>query len=216
MPSTEEPITSNQSEQTSLLVPTTAYSRKGGLYVRRAYKPKKVWRTCQNPDCGKRFLIYKCWVKRGRGNFCSISCRQEVNIRKYLHPYNDKHKTGGQYWTEERKKAWSEKITGEGNPSWKGGVTYFRKHGNYGPVKYVRCPEEYLGMARKDGYVMEHRLLVAKALGRPLLRTEVVHHADHDNSNNSLDNLVLFASNRDHKLHEAGHPIKPLWQLSQK
>ena len=31
-------------------------------------------------------------------------------------------------------------------------------------------------MARKDGYIMEHRLLVAKAMGRLLKRTEVVHH----------------------------------------
>jgi hypothetical protein len=40
------------------------------------------------------------------------------------------------------------------NPAWKGGVTYFKTHGNYIGVKYVRCPEEYLVMARKDGYVM--------------------------------------------------------------
>ena len=81
---------------------------------------------------------------------------------------------------------------GENNPAWKGGVTYFKKKGNYTGVKYVRCPEQFLPMARKDGYVMEHRLIVAQHLGRPLKRTEVVHHIDHDPSNNDPANLMLF------------------------
>lgn len=57
-------------------------------------------------------------------------------------------------------------------------------------------------MARKDGYVMEHRLVVAKSLGRLLSRTEVVHHIDHNPSNNSLTNLKLFGSNAEHKSFE--------------
>ena len=88
---------------------------------------------------------------------------------------------------------------GEKNPAWKGGVTYWRKHGNYKPIKYVRCPAEFLAMARKDGYIMEHRLVMAKSLGRNLLRTEVVHHINHDPHDNRLENLELFASNGEHK-----------------
>jgi hypothetical protein len=107
-------------------------------------------------------------------------------------------------------------MSGPNNPAWKGGVTYFKTHGNYVGVKYIRCPIEYLIMARKDGYVMEHRILVAQQIGRPLLRTEVVHHLDHNPANNSLENLILFSSNKDHKLHEGKKDIKPLWQLSPK
>jgi len=69
-------------------------------------------------------------------------------------------------------------------------------------------------MARKDGYVMEHRLFVAQAIGRPLLRTECVHHEDHDPTNNALDNLALFVSNRDHKLYEHHGSPAPIWQGS--
>ena len=51
-------------------------------------------------------------------------------------------------------------------------MTYRKRKGAYAdqPIKYVRCPLVFLSMARKDGYVMEHRLLVAQAIGRPLLR----------------------------------------------
>jgi len=93
-------------------------------------------------------------------------------------------------------------------------VTYFRKKGNYKPIKYVRCPVEYLAMARKDGYVMEHRLIVAQAMGRSLLRTEVVHHVNHDPQDNALENLMLFSSNQAHKLHEARGTPEPIWRGS--
>jgi hypothetical protein len=81
-------------------------------------------------------------------------------------------------------------------------VTYFKTHGNYRGVKYVRCPPEYKSMARQDGYVMEHRLIVAKSLNRCLTREEVVHHINHDPKDNRLENLELFPNNRAHKLAE--------------
>jgi len=41
------------------------------------------------------------------------------------------------------------------------------------------------------GYVMEHRLVMGRALGRPLAATESVHHKDGDRTNNDLSNLQL-------------------------
>ncbi|MCK4668243.1 hypothetical protein KAU33_15940 [Candidatus Dependentiae bacterium] len=129
---------------------------------RRISEEKSVRVKMECQYCAKIFLIYPAWLKKKNGGmYCSISCRQKVNIRKYLIPHN---RDFGQHWSEERKMEWSKKITGDGNPSWKGGVTYFRKKGNYIGVKYVRCPKAYLSMARKDGYIMEHRLLVAQHL----------------------------------------------------
>jgi hypothetical protein len=65
---------------------------------------------------------------------------------------------------------------------------------------------EFLSMARADGYVMEHRLLMAMIVRRPLKRSEVVHHIDHDPSNNDPENLMLFRSNGAHKRFEGAVP----------
>jgi hypothetical protein len=103
-------------------------------------------------------------------------------------------------------------MRGAFNPSWKGGVMQRSRRGNY-PTheRLVRCPPGFSTMARSNGYVLEHRLVVAQALGRPLSRGEVVHHMNHDPMDNRLENLALFASNRDHKLHEAHGTPAPLW-----
>jgi len=93
-------------------------------------------------------------------------------------------------------------MYGKDNPAWKGGITMFKKKGNYKYVKYVRCPQEFIGMARKDGYIMEHRLVMAKWVGRLLDRKEVVHHINHDPNDNRKSNLLLFPCNSSHKRFE--------------
>lgn len=52
--------------------------------------------------------------------------------------------------------------------------------------------------ATEAGYVRQHRLVMERELGRPLLRTEVVDHRNGDQSDNRIENLRLFASNAEH------------------
>lgn len=54
----------------------------------------------------------------------------------------------------------------------------------------VRCPYRYMSMADKNGYVMEHRLIMAEFNGRPLHKNEIVKHRDGDTLNNKIENLV--------------------------
>lgn len=85
--------------------------------------------------------------------------------------------------------------TGPSSPTWKGGrVT---KHGYI----YVRVyPEHpfYDAMTNNMGYIAEHRLVMAEHLGRPLKRTEVVHHKNSDKTDNRIENLELYTSFEEH------------------
>lgn len=160
--------------------------------------------------CGKEIIKYKCHVKRVKNNFCSCHCNGIARGKEWAkHGYKGNGKRS--LASVERLRL---RMTGDKNPSWKGGVTYRNRHGNYANqrIKYVKCPQQFSSMARKDGYVMEHRLLVAQIIGRPLTRKESVHHINHNAEDNRPENLMLFKTNKDHKLYEHyGKPF-PVWK----
>lgn len=62
---------------------------------------------------------------------------------------------------------------GNKSPQWKGGK-YFNGDGYV--LIYLQSDDFFRPMAMKAGYVLEHRLVVAKALGRCLHSWEIIHH----------------------------------------
>ena len=92
---------------------------------------------------------------------------------------------------------------------------YLRKH-RYGRIHSVKRTYG-TGSFRKDGYklishngrrILEHRLIMELSLGRPLSRSEIIHHLNHDPQDNRLENLVLTTFSQHPKYH-VGEPRKP-------
>lgn len=71
--------------------------------------------------------------------------------------------------------------------SWKGGRTTI---GGY-EMQRVEHGDTMRSMAGTNGYAMSHRLVMARALGRPLTQHETVHHVNGDKTDNRLPNLQL-------------------------
>lgn len=159
--------------------------------------------------CDKILMRYPSHISKSKMIVCSRQCNGKLRATELV---KHSHKARA-HWSQEAEQRWRNRITGETNPAWKGGVTYRKRKGLYAnqPIKYVRCPAEFLSMARSDGYVMEHRIVVALTIGRPLSRTEVVHHINHNATDNNINNLMLFATNAEHKTYEHRKSIKPLW-----
>lgn len=80
-----------------------------------------------------------------------------------------------------------EKRSGERHWSWRGGVN---KAGGY-LLEQVAKDDPLASMRNSSGYVLQHRLVMARSLGRPLLRSETVHHLNGDGTDNRLENLQL-------------------------
>jgi len=95
------------------------------------------------------------WVQLRKGKPVNKRCKQCVNV--------------GVYPSEETKA----KIKGENHYNWKGGK--YRTKAGYISVRIY--PDNFFyPMADCNGHVLEHRLIVAQALGRCLQSWEIVHH----------------------------------------
>ena len=83
------------------------------------------------------------------------------------------------------------KASGSAHGSWKGGRV---AKGPY--VGVIIGPDDpFASMAFSGRYVLEHRLVMARHLGRPLLRSETVHHINGDHRDNRIENLQLRQGN---------------------
>ena len=188
--------------------------------------PEIYKRHCDN--CGRYY--------EGQGDkFCSKKCYGAYGITeatrlKLKEKRKGKTPTLGHHQSEEwilnHKKMMREYYTthpgasagklGEASFHWKGG----RTKESQGYIRIMLSPDDFFySMAQKNGYVKEHRLVVAKALGRCLHSWEIVHHkhdkypagsSEDKQDNRYPENLQLVTDDRHKQITILENKIKRL------
>ena len=92
----------------------------------------------------------------------------------------------------------------EDNPNWKGGRYIGGNKRRYIMVRCVGHPK-----VSKQGYILEHRLIMEKHLGRFLESTEYVHHMNGNGHDNRLSNLRLVTKQEHQQIHLGKNDVKP-------
>jgi len=129
---------------------------------------------------------------------CEI-CGKVTSRSDYTRCNAHRHNLGlsfkGKHHSLKSKLLMSKARKGDKCCNWKGGR--IQKETSHG-YKYIVIYSPTHPNKDSKGYVLEHRLIMEKFLGRVLSKEETVHHIDNNPLNNNISNLMLFKSKGAH------------------
>lgn len=169
------------SERDEVLSPEESYKNYDwliGYYIDKQYSAEEMGKMIGRPGITiLRWLRKLNIITRTRKESAStprLRKKKSINMSGEKNYFYGKHKTGKQH------------------PAWKGGI----KHGD----GYILLRMQDHPMAQKDGYVREHRLIMANTIGRNLYQWEIVHHINGIKNDNRIENLELLPDMKHHNL----------------
>ena len=154
--------------------------RIGDIELREVQRPNR-----KSGITHYRFIYVQCpacfghqrWVRLIKGKPVSLfchHCKTKESWKEGKHPPNPR---------------------GSKSSSWKGGKIITRQ----GYVAISLQPDDFFyPMVMRYGYVLEHRLVMAKHLNRCLLSWEIVHHKNGIRNDNRIENLELLPASYKH------------------
>ncbi len=164
-------------------------------------------------------LLEKEYVQNGKYMY-QIAAEYEVAVGTVFNRMKQYGVPSRKAMTDEVRKRISDKL--KGKPSSMKGKKHtdeakrkmsahrkgkYIKHSEFGGHIKTRC-DGYKAVyvpdhphATKEGYVMEHILVMEKSIGRLLEKDEVVHHKNHNRADNRIENLQLMTFKEHAGLH---------------
>jgi len=142
-------------------------------------------------------------------DLCGLARGGESTILKYMRRHNIPRRTKSEA-NLGKERPWQR---GAGNPAWAGGrgraEGYVSLHKSLLPIR----EQELFGpMFSRQARVREHRLVMARHLGRPLESWEIVHHKNGLRDDNRIENLELFPKQAGHLARQRIKAEKLKWQ----
>jgi hypothetical protein len=131
------------------------------------------------------------FIPKKDGNFCSSKCYRQLWQNEMKLNYPDKWKKRLEAQSERRKNKVRMRLglpldTPNLKPQ---NGKHWRMKDGYKQILLKNHPN-----AAKNGYVMEHVVIMANHLGRPLSKGETVHHKNGIRDDNRLENLELWVN----------------------
>lgn len=140
---------------------------------------------------------YDTGFKKGNISWTKIHGHTEETKKKISEALKKSKKFRFSMHSEERKRKIAKKISETrrdiNNPRYKGGK-YKNKSGYIlilNPDRFKESEILRMDKPKNAGYILEHRYLIEKHLGRKLTKNESVHHINGIKDDNRLENLII-------------------------